>query len=182
MRLSYSLGIMILAISFLPSVSAQDETLVTPQPEHKFLERLVGEWKYEKLSIPAEGAEPDNLGTGTVTVEMIGDFFVVSRWSGSLYEMDYQAVQVLGFDTAQKKYSGTWGDSFMSHRWELKGIVDATTSELPLEASGPGPSGGTMTFRERYQFHSADSITIIGEMKQGDQWISFSTTKLARKE
>lgn len=182
MRFLNFFSVLVATLANVAIVSAQDETLVTPQPEHKLLEALAGQWEYTKLSIVAEGADPDNLGTGTVSAEMVGHFFVVSRWAGTLYEMDYKAVQVLGYDAGKKKYSGTWVDSFMSHQWELVGDVDEKTDELILESSGPGPAGSTMSFRERYQFHSADSITIIGEMKQGEQWISFSTTKLTRKK
>jgi hypothetical protein len=73
-------------------------------------------------------------------------------------------------------------DSTMSYRWELSGMVDEQSQEFIVTASGPGPTGGTGMFRERYQFHSADSITIVGEMRQGDQWVRFVTTHLLRKD
>jgi hypothetical protein len=50
-----------------------------------------------------------------------------------------------------------------------------------MTTSGPAPTGGTATFRERYQFNSADSITIIGEMQRGEDWIAFTSTRLTRK-
>jgi len=182
MRLLISLFVVLLTITHLAQVSGQDETLVTPQPEHQLLERLAGQWQFERQSVPDQGAEPANLGSGTVSAEMVGNFFVVSRWSGKLYDMDYKAVQSLGYDVGEKKHSGTWIDSFMNYRWELSGTVDQDSGELTLTTSGPGPTGGTMTFRERYQFHSADSITIIGQMQRGEQWVSFSTTHLTRKK
>jgi hypothetical protein len=69
----------------------------------------------------------------------------------------------------------------MSYRWELSGNLDHKSQELTLTASGPSPTGGTMTFRERYEFKSADAITIIGEMQQGEKWVAFTTTLLTRK-
>jgi hypothetical protein len=182
MRLLIFLSVVIISITHIAKASAQDETLVTPQPEHKLLERLAGQWEFEKQSIPSEGADPDSLGTGTVLAEMVGDFFVVSRWSGKLYDMDYKAVQSLGYNVGEKKYSGIWIDSFMNYRWELGGAVDEASKELTLTTRGPGPTGDTMAFRERYRFDSADSITIIGEMQRGEQWVSFSTTHLTRKK
>jgi hypothetical protein len=112
----------------------------------------------------------------------VGGFFVVSRWSGKVYGADYKAVQSLGYDIQQKKYTGCWIDSTMSYRWELSGTVDEKSEELTIMASGPSPTGGTMTFRERYQFKSADSITIIGEWQQGEEWVPFITTQLTRKK
>jgi uncharacterized protein (TIGR03067 family) len=162
--------------------AAQELNFVALQPEHKLLERFAGEWLFEKLSAAAEGSKPENLGTGTISAELVGGFFVVSRWSGKVYGGDYKAFQSLGYNIKQKKYTGDWIDSTMSYRWELSGAVDEKTQELVIGASGPGPTGGTMTFRERYQFKSADSITILGEMQQGDKWVTFMTTRLTRKK
>jgi hypothetical protein len=111
----------------------------------------------------------------------VGGFFVVGRWSGKVYGADYKAFQSLGYNIKQKKYTGCWIDSTMSYRWELSGTVDEKSQELTITASGPSPTGGTCTFRERYQFKSADSITIIGEMQKGEKWVTFITTRLTRK-
>jgi hypothetical protein len=79
----------------------------------------------------------------------VGSYFVVCRWSGNVYGADYKAIQSLGYDIKQKKYTGCWIDSTMSYRWELSGAVDEKSQELTITASGPGPTGGTATFRER---------------------------------
>jgi hypothetical protein len=170
-----------LTISHVAMASAQEASLDTPQPEHGLLERLAGEWEFERQSVPEEGSEPRTLGTGTISAEMLGDFFVVSRWSGSLYDTDYDAFQALGYDIEQKKYTGYWIDSFISFRWELSGTVDEESQELTLTTRGPAPTGGTASFRERYQFNSADSITIFGEMQRGEGWVTFSKARLTRK-
>lgn len=159
----------------------QEPTLDTLQPEHKLLERLAGEWRFEKRTTPAGDSQPEILGSGTISAELVGGFFVVGRWSGKVYGADYKAVQSLGYDIQQKKYTGSWIDSSMSYRWDLSGIVDTKSQELAIMASGPAPTGGTCTFRERYQFQSADAITIIGEMRQGDTWVPFLTTRLTRE-
>jgi hypothetical protein len=175
---------MLLAVTLtifpLTAASAQESRLVVPQPEHGLLERLAGEWNFERQSVPADGASPSTLGTGVITAEMVGDFFVVSRWSGSVYGFTYEALQSLGYDIEQEQYSGQWIDSFMSFRWELNGSVDEESQELVLTTSGPAPRGGTAMFRERYQFDSPDSITILGEIQQREGWVAFSATRLTR--
>ena len=184
-RFGISLAVLFCAVGFAGSggsgAKADEPTLDKPQPEHKLLERLAGEWHFEKLFAPQDGSKPQNLGTGTISAESVGGFFVVSRWSGKVYGTDYKASQSLGYDIKQKKYTGSWIDSTMSYRWELSGTVDEKSQELTITASGPGPTGGTCTFRERYQFQSADSITIIGEMQKGEKWVTFITTRLTRK-
>jgi hypothetical protein len=111
---------------------------------------------------------------------MVGDFFVVSRWSGNLYGFTYEAWQSLGFDIEQKRYSGQWIDSFISFRWDLHGSVEEESQELVLTTSGPAPGGGTAMFRERYQFDSPDSITIFGEIHRREGWVAISATRLTR--
>jgi hypothetical protein len=64
-----------------------------PHPEHGPLEQLAGEWQFERQSVPADGSSPRTLGTGVITAEMVGGFFVVSRWSGNLYGVTYEALQ-----------------------------------------------------------------------------------------
>jgi hypothetical protein len=73
---------------------------------------------------------------------------------------DYAAVQTLGYDVNKKAYSGLWIDNTMSYQWQLHGSLEADSKELVISASGPGPSGGTCKFRERY---SPDSITVTSD-------------------
>ena len=186
-RLQIGIATLFCAVGFGgPGILADDKAdppaLDKLQPEHKILERLAGEWTFEKQYTPADGSKPQNLGTGTVSAELIGGFFVDCRWSGKVYGGDYKASQSLGYDIKQKKYTGSWIDSTMSYRWELSGVVDEKSQELTITTSGPGPTGsGTCTFRERYQFESQDSITILGEMQQGERFVPFITTRLTRK-
>jgi hypothetical protein len=70
----------------------------------------------------------------------------------------------------------------MSYQWRLHGSWEADRKELVISASGPGPTGGICKFRERYQFKSADSITVVAEMSQKEKWVTFMTTQLTRKE
>jgi hypothetical protein len=161
--------------------SAQEPTFDTLQPEATLLRRFAGEWHFDKQSAPDDGSKPEHLGTGMISAELLGRFFVVCRWSGNLYGTDYRAFQSLGYNIEQKEYTGCWIDSTTSYRWELSGTVDEKSQELMITASGPGPTGGTTSFRERYQFTSADSIPIIAEMQQGEEWVTFMTTCLTRK-
>lgn len=171
-----------LALWNVSIASGQDEKLYTPQPEHKLLERFAGEWKFEKMSATDGASKPENLGSGEVNAELLGGFFVVCRWTGKLYGGDYKAVQTLGFDVDKSVYIGTWVDSIMSYQWQLNGSLENDNKELVVQASGPGPGGGTMKYRERYQFDSTDSITIVAQMLDGEKWVTFMTTKLTRKK
>ncbi len=160
---------------------AQEVRYDVAQPAHQLLERLAGEWDFERRGPATDSGTPQTLGRGRVSAEMIGDFFVASRWSGTIYGFDYEALQTLGYDVESERYRGDWMDSFMSFRWELSGSVDDANQELVLTSAGPAPTGGTATFRERYRFEDADVITVFGEMQQGDGWAALSTTVLTRR-
>lgn len=165
---------------FSPQSHASD--LLSAQPEHELLQRMVGNWKFVKKSSPATG-EPEVVGTGTISAELIGEFFVVSRWRGLVYEVDFEAVQTIGYDVREQKYIGTWADSIMTHLWHFAGPVSEAenTKTLTLQATGPSPGGAIATFRERYLFRRPDSITVIAEMKtKGGTWQQFMTTELTR--
>ena len=162
--------------------STPEANLYTPQPEHELLKRFEGEWRFERLAAAAEGSTPGKLGAGEIKAEMIGGFFVVCKWSGNVYGSDYSAVQTLGYDIDKKAYSGLWIDNAMSYQWQLHGSWEADRKELVIAASGPGPTGGICSFRERYQFKSADSITVVAEVLQKEKWITFMTTQLTRNE
>jgi hypothetical protein len=161
--------------------SAQDSKLYAPQPEHGLLKRFAGAWTFEKKSTPRDGSPSQNLGSGEMRGELLGAFFVVCRWSGNIYETDFSAVQTLGYDVDKEEYSGSWVDSIMSYRWQFNGSLESEGNELVIVASGPGPGGGTTTFRERYQFNSANSITVVAEILQDEQWVTFMSTQLTRK-
>lgn len=167
-----------LTISLMATAAAQEPGYDVPQSEHSLLASLAGEWRFERQSPTPDGADAQTLGTGTITAEMVGEFFVVSRWSGEVYGAGYEAVQLLGYDIEQEKYTGSWIDSFLSFQWDLSGTLDEASQELTIMTSGPAPTGGTAKFRERYQFTSADSITIIGEMQQGETWVPITMTLL----
>lgn len=176
-----SILIAIIFIAFNVTISsAQELRYDLPQAEHNMLQRFAGDWQFERLSVPEDESEPKVLGKGTISAEMVGDFFVESRWTGDIYGFDYKAYQSLGYDIEQKKYTGYWIDSFMSFRWKLSGDFNEEGQEFILSTHGPSPTGGTTNFRERYKFDSEDLITIIGEMQQGENWVKLSKTKLTR--
>ena len=181
MRRSSLLLATVLLLAPATLATAQETGFDQSGPEHELLERLSGEWRFERYSVPTDGSEPQLLGSGTISAKMIGSFFVVSRWSGSVYDFDYAGVQSLGYDADRQAYSGDWIDSFLDYRWELEGSVDPASGGLTLATSGPSPTGETGNFRERYSFDSPDSLTILGEMQEGERWTAITRTEVTRQ-
>lgn len=179
-RLLY-LVLLPLILSIFSTSSAQESSLAAAQPEHELLKKFVGDWRFERRSPSRNGEEPEIVGEGTVSAELVGEFFVVARWTGEVYGNEFKAVHSLGYDVEKEKYAGSWIDSIINYRWEVVGNVDEESEELILTSSGPGPAGGTAEFRERNQFHSAHSISIVGEMRKDDGWVNIVNTELTRQ-
>jgi hypothetical protein len=171
-----------MAILVLALVSAHASPLVNPQPEHELLKRFAGDWRFVRSRPLGHEVAPVVVGQGTLTAGMVGEFFVVGHWVGQVYGSEYAGVMSLGYDIEREEYTGDWIDSIISYRWKLSGSIDEERDELVLLTVGPGPRGGTAKFRERYQFHSPDDISIVGEMHQDDAWVNIVNTRLTRLE
>lgn len=182
MSRSLSLMLVALALSLVSVSLAKASSLIAPQPEHELLKQFSGDWQFERYSPSGDDVEGEVVGQGNLSAEMVGNFFVVGRWSGEVYGSEYTAVMSLGYDIERGEYIGSWIDSIISYRWQLAGTVDEETDELVLSTSGPGPAGGTAEFRERYVFDSPDAITIVGEMRRDDEWVNIVNTELTRQE
>lgn len=177
-----SVALLLFLIAHLsPMLRSEEPNRFAPQAEHKLLTQFVGKWRFVKKSMPAEGKPFSEVGSGEFRGEMLGDFFMVARWSGSVYGTSLRAVQILGYDVSAKEYVGSWVDSTMNHRWKATGQVNSKSQELVIAASGPAPNGETCELRERYEFESPTKIKITSERKQGDAWAAFMTTHLSRQ-
>lgn len=110
-------------------------------PEHKLLAEDVGTWNCAmKIWAAGPDAEP-MIAEGTEVNEMLGDFWLVSKFSGNIMEQDFEGRAAIGYDVAKKKFIGTWFDGmspFMSH---MEGNYDKDSRTLTMITKGTGPDG-----------------------------------------
>lgn len=161
----------------LPGVAQQ------PDKQHQWLKQFVGEWKSKAEAIAGPG-EPAMQCEGTMSAKMLGELWLVSEITGETGGMTVQAIQTIGYDTAKKKYVGTWVDSMINHMWQYEGSVDDSGMKLTLEAEGPNPmaAGKISKFRDVYEFKSKDHIVATSSMQNEDgEWITFMTGEMRRK-
>ena len=111
-----------------------------PQPEHQWLQQLVGEWTLEGAASMAPG-EPSETSTGTERVRSIGDLWIVAEGQverpGAAPET---MLMTLGYDPQTQRFVGTWIGSMMTHLWVYDGALDAASKVLTLESEGPDMS------------------------------------------
>jgi hypothetical protein len=152
------------------------------QAEHRWLQKLLGEWTYETdLGPEHQGAK----AAGTERGRSIGDFWVHLEATGQMPGSSAEATSImtLGFDSAKGRFTGTWIGSMMPQLWLYDGTLDTAHDCLTLTSEGPSMSEeGTMAlYRDVIEFQSDDQRTLTASMQQPDgAWQPFMTVSYRR--
>ena len=113
-----------------------------PQNEHRWLQRLVGEWSWEMES-PAGPDQPPSKHEGTETVRPLGELWTLGEGSSTMPDgSPATTLMTLGYDPARQHFVGTFVGSMMTHLWIYEGSLDEAGEVLTLAAEGPDFSGG----------------------------------------
>lgn len=155
-----------------------------PLQQHRWLDKLVGEWTYEGSASMAPGQAPMKF-TGTEKVRSIGALWIVAESSGAMPDGDTATmVMTLGYDPQKSRYVGTWIGSMMTYMWVYEGTLDTTGNRLTLESVGPSMSTpGAMTrSRDIIEIKDADHRMQHSEILGDDgQWHSVMDISYRRK-
>jgi Protein of unknown function (DUF1579) len=158
--------------------------LATPQKEHQWLEKLVGEWVSE-----AEWAEPGKAPEkheGTERVRSLGGLWIAADGQGDMPGGGIATMLLtLGYDPQRKRYVGTWIGSMMTHLWVYEGDLDAAGRVLTLETEGPSMAGdGRMAkYRDTIELKSDDHRVLTSHMLGDDgRWQPFMTAHYRRSK
>jgi hypothetical protein len=155
-----------------------------PQAEHRWLRKLLGNWTYETdLGPEHQGAK----ATGTERGRAIGELWVQLEGAGAMPGSGDPATTILklGFDTAKRRFTGTWIGSMMTYQWLYDGELDAAHDRLTLTSEGPSMSEeGTMAlYRDVIEFQGDDQRTLTASAQQPDgTWSAFMTVTYRRAQ
>ena len=158
-------------------------TQAEPQPEHRWLHRLVGEWTFEVEAM--EPGQPSATFTGTESVRSLGDLWILAEGEGETPGCGtHESVMTVGFDPARGRFVGTWIGSMMTHLWVYDGALDADGRVLTLEAEGPAMTGnGTATYRDVIELESDDHRVLRAQVLGDDgEWRELMTAHYRRKK
>jgi hypothetical protein len=158
---------------------------VEPQAEHKWLERLVGEWTSE-----GEGNmgpdQPPHKFKGTESVRSIGGLWTMGEGRGEMPDgKPSVTIMTLGFDPVQKRFIGTFIGSMMTHMWIYNGTLDAAGKVLTLDTEGPDFSGGPamVKYQDIIEFEDDDHRILKSQLRDKDgKWVHFMTAHYYRKK
>jgi hypothetical protein len=151
----------------------------TLTPEHDWLQRLIGEWKFE---MPG----PDGVTLpGIETARALGPAWVLLEGRGQMPDgTSTQMLMTLGYDPAQGCFVGSWVGSMMNHLWVYRsGTLDAAQRILTLPSEGPSfeTPGQVAQYRDEIEWVNDDERLLHGNLLGADgQWQRFMTARYLR--
>jgi len=143
-------------------------------PEHEWLMHLVGSWATETHCImDAEGTEASFAGRETFRA--LGDVWVVGQQEmGPEDAPDISSVISLGYDSARKRYVGTWVGSPMDYLVTYDGSREGDVLTLDAEAPDIADPSKTAHYQDILEIVSPDERIFRSQMLQPDgSWKQF---------
>ena len=135
-----------------------------PQAEHRWLQRMVGDFTCEIEAVMAPDKPPEK-SRGRQTNRSLGGLWLIGEGEGETPDGgEMKSVLTLGYDPAKGKFVGTFIASMMTHLWPYEGTLQGNV--LTLDSEGPSFSGDGTT--AKYQ----DVIELVDD----DHWILSSRT------
>ena len=156
---------------------------VEPQKEHRWLERLVGEWTYESEAVAAPGETPVKY-TGTESVRSLeGVWILCEARSETPGGGSDTSIMTLGYDPVKQKFVGTFIAPMMTHLWIYEGELDPAGKALTLSAEGPSltAEGKMGKYKDVIGLESDDHRVMTSNFLGEDgEWHEFMTASYRR--
>jgi hypothetical protein len=149
--------------------------------EHRWLQRLIGEWRYESAGEAGPG-EPPVHDEGTESVRALGGVWVVCE-AKSNADDGTASIMTVGYDPGRKRFVGTFIGSMMTFLWLYEGELDAAGTTLVLESEGPSfaEEGKTAKYRDTMEMRTDDHRIFTSSYLADDgSWHAFMTTHYRR--
>ena len=156
-----------------------------PQKEHKWLQKLVGEWTYEHEAT-MDPNKPAEVFRGTESVRSLGGLWTLGEGRGEMPGGgDATTLMTLGYDPQKKRFVGTFIASMMTYLWVYEGELDKDEKVLTLNAEGPDfTNPGKMSkYQDVIEFMSDDHRILTSRtLGEDGQWHHFMTAHYHRKK
>jgi hypothetical protein len=120
----------------------------TPGEQHKMLVAMAGTWHTKTKMWTAPNQPPtESQGESTITV-VLGGRFIQESAKSEMMGMPFEGTGLTGYDNIQKKFVGTWADSFGTMIMMMTGTWDAATKSITWIGKYPDPlTGKTKTMK-----------------------------------
>lgn len=159
----------------------QGQLPAKPGPEHKHLQRLVGDWECEVHTFQPGQDEATKSAAKAKIISLLGGLFIQQNFQGEMEGVKFRGRGVTGYDQVQKKFVGTWIDSTNSSMMVTKGDYDVKTNTLTELGKMSGPTG-EMTFKMVSKFESNNKFNMTMFMVQEGADVKFMRIDYTRKK
>jgi Protein of unknown function (DUF1579) len=150
-----------------------------PQSEHKWLDKLVGEW-----TVTMDGADASHPAW-TESVRSLQGLWVVAEGRGEMPGGGAATtIMTLGYDRAKQRYVGTFVGSMMDCLWVYEGVLDEGGKSLTLDTVGPdfGGEGKLVRYQDTVSFQDDDHRELSSRMLGDDGvWKTVMTARYSRR-
>lgn len=154
-----------------------------PRTEHRWLEKLLGEWTVETECIMGPD-QPPATSRGVEVVRSLGGLWVLAEGEGGMPDGgSMKSIMTLGFDPRSGRFVGTFVASMMAHLWVYDGALDESGRILALDAEGPDfTDQKTAKYRDCIEFVDDDHRILTSRVLGDDgTWVQFMTAHYRRK-
>jgi hypothetical protein len=136
-----------------PAFAPQDAPPATD--EHKMLLKAVGEWEGKIVAAMPDGKTQDF--PAKESIHAVGELWVQSKFECDFGGMPFAGAGCTGYDTAKKKFVGTWIDSMTTELAVLEGSYDADKKTLVMHWEAPEMGTGERVPHRMETVHGEDS-------------------------
>jgi hypothetical protein len=156
-----------------------------PLPEHQWLQKLVGEWRFESECHPGSD-QPPMKSSGTESVRSLGGLWTIGEGRGEMPSGGTcTTLMTLGYDPQIKRFVGTFVASVMTHLWPYDGSLDETGQLLTLNSEGPSFADETKyaKYQDMIRFIDDNHRILSSQYRDEDgEWHLFMTAHYYRVE
>ena len=120
---------------------AQWQAAATPSAGHARLMPMVGTWRTTTTFTMAPGAPPQISQGSSVHRLVLGGRYLEQAYKGAAMGMPFEGIGYTGYDNVQKRYVGTWMDSFGTGLMNSLGVRRPTDQRMDFVSDVIEPSG-----------------------------------------
>jgi hypothetical protein len=135
-----------------------------PPKEMEVFQHDVGNWDCEVRFYADPAAEP-MLSKATEENQMLGGFWMVSKFKGEIMGAPFEGSGQFGWNGETKKYVASWVDSMSPHATCMEGTWDAATKTMTMVGGSKDPSGAEMRSKQVVVYQDNDHHTMTMYMQ-----------------
>jgi len=114
---------------------------------HRALEFFIGRWDVTSTMWAFPGTPPQTSRNAAEFTSILGGRFVMMTVKGTMMGQPFEAVQVVGYDNMQQKYTTFWIDNNSTAMFFLAGTYDAAAKAWVDKGTWSDPMGGMTPVR-----------------------------------